>query len=138
MNRPDNGWLIDKSALTRIHSSPDAGQWIGRANRGLIRISTITLLEVGYSARSGDQIRSDLTSVPLALLPVEYLRPLIEDRAVVVQALLADRGMHREPSIADLIIAATAESSDLTVLHIDKDFELIAEITGQSVERLRT
>jgi predicted nucleic acid-binding protein len=36
----------------------------------------------------------------------------------------------------DLIITATAEMADLTVLHLDKDFDVIAEITGQPVERL--
>ncbi|HWG62040.1 MAG TPA: hypothetical protein VG253_10045 [Streptosporangiaceae bacterium] len=40
------------------------------------------------------------------------------------------------PSIPDLIMAATAELAGLTVLHLDKDFEVIAEITGQAVERL--
>lgn len=70
-------------------------------------------------------------------MPVEYATPAIEDRAVEVQALLADRGHHRGPSIPDLVIAATAELAGLTVLHLDKDFELIAEITGQPLERLR-
>jgi predicted nucleic acid-binding protein len=69
-------------------------------------------------------------------MPVEYLTPAIEDRAVEVLTLLADRGQHRAPSIPDLIIAATAELAGLTVLHLDKDFEIIAEITGQPVERL--
>jgi hypothetical protein len=40
---------------------------------------------------------------------VEYLTPAIEDRAVEVLALLADRGQHRAPSIPGLVIAATAE-----------------------------
>ena len=69
-------------------------------------------------------------------MPVEYLTPAIEDRAVEVQATLADRGHHRAPSIPDLLIAATAELVGLTVLHVDKDFELIAEITGQPHQRL--
>lgn len=34
------------------------------------------------------------------------------------------------------MIAAAAELAGLTVLHLDKDFDLIAEITGQPVERL--
>jgi hypothetical protein len=38
--------------------------------------------------------------------------------------------------VPDLIIAATAELAGLTVLHLDKDFDVIAEITGQPVERL--
>jgi len=53
-----------------------------------------------------------------------------------VLTLLADRGQHRAPSIPDLIIAATAELAGLTVLHLDKDFDLITEITGQAAERL--
>jgi hypothetical protein len=69
-------------------------------------------------------------------MPVEYLTPAIEDRAVEVLTLLADRGHHRAPSLPDLIIAATAELAGLTVLHLDKDFEVIAEVTGQPVERL--
>jgi predicted nucleic acid-binding protein len=44
--------------------------------------------------------------------------------------------LHQCPSIPDLLIAATAESAGLTVLHLDKDFELIAEVTGQPIERL--
>jgi predicted nucleic acid-binding protein len=54
---------------------------------------------------------------------------------VQVQLMLAGQGRHRAPSIPDIIIAATAE---LAILHIDKDFELIASITGQPTEGLRT
>jgi predicted nucleic acid-binding protein len=53
-----------------------------------------------------------------------------------IQQLLADRGLHRAPSIPDLLIAATAELTGLTVLHLDKDFELIASWSGQPTERL--
>jgi predicted nucleic acid-binding protein len=35
-----------------------------------------------------------------------------------------------------LVIAATAERTDLTVLHVDKDFDLVAAVTGQPVQRL--
>jgi len=34
------------------------------------------------------------------------------------------------------LIAATAEKAGSTALAVDEDFELIAEVTGQSVERL--
>jgi predicted nucleic acid-binding protein len=54
----------------------------------------------------------------------------------VLAPLLADRGQHGGPSIPDLIIAATGELAGLTMLHLDKD-EIIAEITGQPVERLK-
>ncbi len=129
-------WLIDKSALVRLSASPDAGEWAERIERGLVRITTVTRLEVGYSARSGPDLRAGLRQPPLSAMPVEYLTPAVEDRAVEVLTLLADRGQHRAPSIPDLIIAATAELAGLTVLHLDKDFEVIAGMTGQSVERL--
>jgi predicted nucleic acid-binding protein len=69
-------------------------------------------------------------------MPVEYLTPAIEDRTAEILTLPADRGQHRAPSVPDLIIAATAELAGLTVLHLDKVFEVIADLTGQPLERL--
>lgn len=131
------GWLIDKSAFVRLAASPDAHQWADRIQRGLVRISTVTRLEVGYSARTAAELRHAQGVPPLRSMPVEYLTPMIEDRAIEVQVSLADRGQHRAPSIPDLLIAATAELAQLTVLHLGKDYDLIAEITLQPVERLR-
>lgn len=129
-------WLIDKSAITRLHLAAHSEDWANRIERGLVRISTLTRLEVGYSARSATDHRSLLSEPPIASMPVEYLSPRIEDRALQLQAALAERGQHRAPSVPDLVIAATAELAELTVLHMDKDFDLIAELTGQPVERL--
>jgi predicted nucleic acid-binding protein len=129
-------WLIDKPALVRLAVSPDAEDWANRIKRGLVRITSLTRLEVGYSARSADELRASIRRPPLSAIPVEYLTPAIEDRAVAVQTSLADRGHHRAPSVPDLLIAATAELAGLTVLHVDKDFELIADLTGQPLERL--
>lgn len=133
-----SAWLIDKSALVRLTASPDAAGWAERVERGLVRIATVTRLEIGYSARSGPEFRAGLRQPPMSSMPVEYQTPATEDRAVEILALLADRGQHRAPSIPDLIIAATAELAGLTVLHLDKDFEIIAAVTGQPVERLST
>jgi predicted nucleic acid-binding protein len=130
-------WLVDKSALVRLGESPDAEEWASRIERGLVRIATVTRLEIGYSARSAAQARAAFTTPPISAMPVEYLTPAIEDRALDVQLRLAGKGQHRAPSIPDLLIAATAELAGLTVLHIDKDFDLIAKLTGQASERLR-
>lgn len=134
--RGDRVWLIDKSALVRLGNSQDAGAWSERIERGLVRISTITVLESGFSARNAAEVRATLREPPIAAMPIEYMTPRIEDRAVRLQEALAERGQHRAPSIADLLIAATAELAGLTVLHVDKDFDLIAEITRQPLERL--
>lgn len=130
-------WLIDKSALVRLADSVDAEEWADRIQRGLVRITNLTRLEIGYSARNDDDARSVFTTPPVSAMPVEYMTPAIEDRALQVQILLAGRGQHRAPSIPDLIIAATAELVGLTVLHLDKDFELISTHTGQPTQRLR-
>lgn len=129
-------WLVDKSALVRFSASVDPETWASRVQRGQVRITTMTLLEVGYSARNVADLRAGLGRPPLRSMPVEYLTPQIEDRAVEVQLALAERGQHRAPSIPHLLIAAAAERAGLTVLHVDKDFDLIATITGQPVERL--
>jgi predicted nucleic acid-binding protein len=42
--------------------------------------------------------------------------------------------LHRAPSTPDVMIAVAAERADLTVLHYDKDFDLIAGVTGQPCE----
>ena len=130
-------WLIDKSAYTRISGSPDAELWLDRIERGLVRMSTVTRLEIGYSFRTAAQARLEVVSPPLSLMPVEHLTPAAEDRAVELQLVLTDRGQHRAPSIPDLLVAATAEIGALTVLAVDKDFDLIAHISGQAIEWLR-
>lgn len=131
-----SSWLIDKSAISRLHLDPRAAEWATRIERGLVRICTVTLLEVGYSARSARDHRSLLHEPSIASMPIEYLTPKIEDRALELQRVLSEWGHHRAPSVPDLLLAATAELADLTVLHRDKDFELIAAVTGQRVERL--
>ena len=129
-------WLIDKSALIRLAHSGDAQEWVTRIERGLVAISSVTRLEVGFSARSAADLVRALNSNPIVAMPVEYLTPAIEDRAAEVQRLLAENGHHRAPSIPDLLIAATSELTGRIVLHLDKDFDLIAGVTGQPVQRL--
>lgn len=130
-----SGWLIDKSALVRLASSEQSEEWASRLSRGLVQIATVTRLEVGFSARSHAELQQMINGV-LASMPVAHQTPAIDDRAVELQIRLAERGSHRAPSVPDLLIAAIAELNGLTVLHQDKDFELIAEITGQPTERL--
>lgn len=131
-------WLADKSAIERLGRTRDASTWAERIHRGLVSIATVTLLEVGYSARNGPDHRRLLDASAIAAMPLALATPAIEQRAVAVQRMLADRGEHRAPSVPDLLVAATAEISGLVVLHVDKDFDLIAEVTGQPMERLST
>lgn len=130
------GWLIDKSALVRIGESKSVTKWAERIQSGLVHMSTITRLEVAYSARSAIELEKSFSMPPLTHLRIEPLSSAIEERAWEVIRQLAKRGQHRAPSIPDLLIAATAEKCDLVLLHVDKDFELIAKFTKQRIERL--
>jgi len=131
-------WLVDKSAFARLHLAPEALDWVDRIDRGLLRVASVTRLEIGYSARSGASLRTETTCPPISQMPLELLTPAMEYRAMEVQQLLADNGLHRGPSIPDLLVAAVAEIAGLTVLHVDADFETIADLTGQPLHRLIT
>ncbi|MDP3971337.1 MAG: hypothetical protein Q8P61_00300, partial [Candidatus Nanopelagicales bacterium] len=87
-------WLADKSALVRFPQCPEIAEWSARVTRGLVRITAVTRLEIGYSARSGTQLRAAATSPPLSLMPLQNLAPAMEARAIEVQQQLADRGHH--------------------------------------------
>jgi predicted nucleic acid-binding protein len=62
-------WLIDKSVYVRLQlgQAPNRDEWNARISRGLVRLSTITRLELGYSARNGEAGRRQFTVPPLFL-----------------------------------------------------------------------
>jgi predicted nucleic acid-binding protein len=129
-------WLIDTSALSRLCISGEHQAWHGRIDRGLVGLCTVSRLEMGFTARSASDWARIMSTRPVTELTLELTTPAIEARAVQIQHLLAERGHHRAVSAVDILTAATAEVARLTVLHVDKDFELIAGVTGQPVERL--
>lgn len=91
-------------------------------------------LEVLFSARSAqdyDAISRELDGLEQAPCGNPELR-----RALEVQRLLAHKAglHHRSVKIPDLLVAATAELADLTVLHYDEDYERVGAVTGQSTE----
>ena len=131
-----SGWLIDTSAPASLARSPDAVEWAVRIERGRVRICTVTRLEVGYAAKTGADLRT--AAHPLHRRRSSTKPPAIEDRAVAVQMLLVDHGPHRAPCVPDLTVAATAELARLSVLPLDQDFDVIADVTGQPTERLGT
>lgn len=129
-------WLIDTSAYARLHQSPDQEAWLERIERGLVFLSTVTVLEIGYSFTTSAQATRQLDDGLLNYFVRDYMTPAIENRAQEVQLALLANGTHRAASVADLLVAASAEVYGRRVLHVDRDFDLIAAVTGQQVERL--
>ena len=125
------GYLVDKSAWARAANPQVHSVLEMLIETGSLATCAITNLEVLYSARSSseyEELSDELAG--LADVPIESEQM---GRALDVQHKLAARGRHRLP-IPDLIIAAAAESSGLSILHYDADYERIAEVTHQSNE----
>ena len=122
--------LLDKSAYEQGRTNRQAAARIGElAESGHLAICSAGILEILYSARN----RRDYIKVRAALDRLDRIEPGTPYDAVEVQARLVGRGQHRM-SIVDVIIAATAAEHGLTVLHYDRDFERLSEVTGGAHE----
>jgi predicted nucleic acid-binding protein len=126
-------FLFDTSVWARIDAPPVAERCQPLIRAGLVATCSIVDLEVLYSARSPASYALACSERELALELVAIEQPTL-DRALAVQAALAQRGVHRGASLPDLIIAAAAERANVTTLHYDADYDLIASVTGQQVE----
>jgi predicted nucleic acid-binding protein len=94
-------------------------------------VCAITSLEVGSSARNAQEF--DVLIAQLREFEQIAISAGDFDSALLTQRSLADRG-HRGRKIPDLLIAAVAQRHGLTVLHYDRDFDLIAQCTGQPTQ----
>ncbi|MEE9298000.1 MAG: PIN domain nuclease [Acidimicrobiia bacterium] len=125
-------YLGDTSALARVTQPQVADRLVPLLESGLVARCTPTDLEAGFSSTSPASHRG-MRELRSAWPFIAMDQPVL-DRAVEVQDVLADRSQQRGAKIADLLIAAAAESASLVVLHYDQDFDLIAGVTGQSTE----
>ncbi|MCX4507845.1 PIN domain nuclease [Streptomyces anulatus] len=127
-------YLIDTSALARILLHQSTEDWTRRVSAGLVALCDLTELELLYSARSAEdreKVRERLALYTWCPMPDGVFR-----RARTVQEQLTTKGEHRSAGPVDLLLAATAEQSGLTLLHYDPDFETIARTTGQPTRML--
>jgi predicted nucleic acid-binding protein len=128
-------YLIDTSGLFRILQGPHREVWMEQMTAGVIATCPLVELEFLYSARS----RADRTEKRRVLEAVFGWVPMSDgawERADEVQQALTERGQHRSAGPVDLLIAATAEQQRLILLTDDKDFEVVALVTGQPVRRV--
>lgn len=129
--------LADTSAWTNRTRDPDVG---AAFRRSLLRdeIATCELVKLELLASAVDaaelsSVRDELDELRLCAIGARVWR-----RAMDVMQALAEHGPlhHRQVRIADLVIAATGELAEVPVLHYDRHFELIAEVTGQPVRAI--
>ncbi len=127
--------MLDKSAAARA-SDPLVGREL-EALAGSLFICPVGELEQLYSARSArdyDALQADLrASLESVAAPGDIL-----DRALNLQRDLAHHhGMWHRTPIPDLLIAETALHHHLGVVHVDGDYDRIAEVRPLTVRRLR-
>jgi predicted nucleic acid-binding protein len=122
--------LADTSVWARI--GKPAMAWFATAvEDGLIAVCDQVATEVLFSTRDAGDFRA--TEDALLACPWLSVEPRDWDEARRVFRALADRGPlhHRQVKIPDLLIAAVAARHDVTLVHYDADYEVIASVTGQ-------
>lgn len=122
--------LADTSVWARI-GRPALAWFATAVEEGRIAVCDQVALEVLFSTRDANDFRA--TEEALLACPWLSIEPADWDEARRVFRTLADQGPlhHRQVKIPDLLIAAVAARHEMTVVHYDADYELIANITGQ-------
>ncbi len=128
------GWILDKSAAAR-NSDPVIGTQLAEL-AGQLFVCPVGELEQLYSARSArhyDQLQAELhASFAVVAAPADLL-----ERALGLQRDLAHHhGMWHRTPIPDLLIAEVALHHELGVVHVDGDYERIAEVRPLTTRRL--
>jgi predicted nucleic acid-binding protein len=129
-----DGWVLDKSAATRAQD-PQVGPQLIELS-GSLFVCPVGELEQLYSARSArdyDELKLELR-IGLGVIGAP---PDVFDRALQLQQDLAHhRGMWHRTPLPDLLIAEIALHHSLGVVHLDGEFERIAEVRPLVVRRL--
>lgn len=125
-------YVADTSVFARLTKPPVAAAFAPLAAQGAVALCAPVAFELGYAARSPSDYRE--VAERLAAFPPLPTTAADHDRALQAQALLAGRSQHRALSLVDALVAAVAEARELTILHYDGDFELLASLTGQRHE----
>lgn len=119
-------FIADTSVWHRAHHPQVEAEWLAALENGQIVGSPVVAAELLYSARSPaefDDIREEIE----ALRTVELGRSITTAGLNALRALV-ERDQHRKVSFRDVLIAASAESRGLGVLHYDQHFDLLSEV----------
>lgn len=126
-------YLVDTSALIRLLRNPGIlEEWDRAVENGHIATCTVTELELLYTARSHAD-REQQQALIRKLFGWVVMPDRVFQRASELQAALSENGAQRSAGVVDLLTAVTAEEHGYTLLHYDRDFVSVAEVTGQPV-----
>lgn len=128
------GWILDKSAAARI-DQPTVAAGLGELS-GQLWICPIGRLEQLYSARSASDYDLLLDQLNTRLHQAETPDDLFVRAQVLQRDLAHHHGMWHRVAIPDLLIAETALYNEVGVVHVDGDYERIAEVRPLTQRRL--
>jgi predicted nucleic acid-binding protein len=129
--------LADTSAWTnRVRDPAARGSFEALVAEREIATCPIVEMELLWTAIDPPDfadMRHDLSDLPQ--IPID---DWVWARAMDVLQALGRRGPlhHRQVKIPDLVIAAAAERAGIPVVHYDRDFDVIAEVTGQPMRAI--
>lgn len=128
-------YLADTSAIARLQTRKASRHWQRAVSAGIVAICDPVELEVlrwvaGGAARRAMQ---QLLRTSYSWIPVP---DGVWQRARDLQDQLGDRSQHNGASVVNLVVAVTAARGRLTVLHDDRDYEIISRVAGVPVQRI--
>ena len=127
--------LADTSAWTNRNKDAFVfADFDGRMFAGEIATCSMVAMEFLWTAQNAREFREQREE--LDALPQLAITDHTWTRAIDVWDELVARGRHRQITPPDLLIAATAELAGVGLCHYDRDFETIAEVSGQPVRAI--
>jgi len=128
------GWLVDNSVAARKNDPVVRAQLSDLA--GSLHVCPVGRLEQLYSARSARDYDAHSIDLGESFIFVAAPQDILE-RALRLQHDLAHHhGLWHRIPIPDLLIAETALFHRLGVVHVDGDFDRIAEVRPLVLRRL--
>lgn len=122
--------LADTSAWAQLQRSDVAARLAPLFVGG--RVATCRIVDLELLASATDAAEHSEMAAERCLYPEAPIDRAVLDRAVQVQGRLGGTA-----AATVLIIAAAAELAGMVLLHHDKTFDRIAEVTGQPTEWAR-
>jgi len=127
--------LADTSAWTnRGKDASVFADFDDRMFAGDIATCSMVTVELLWTAQNNTEFLEQRRE--LGALPQLAITERTWARAIDVWEMLVANGRHRQITPPGLLIAATAELAGVGLCHYDRDFETIAEVTGQPVRAI--
>jgi predicted nucleic acid-binding protein len=126
-------FIADTSALSRLHLTDVNAMLAPLIEAGIVATCAAIEFEILWSTRSPAEFEAvhDDRSIGYEWLATEDAD---WHRALEVQAEFWASARMRTVPLPDLLIATVAERHRVTILHYDRDYDLINEITGQPTQ----